>query len=333
MILRFCLTLLLLLNIGFLAAQDTPKLGFWEPSDTFHKGRFWRLTGGTTAVYGLVSVGLYNAWYKGYPQSSFHLFNDLGEWKEIDKTGHFLTAYNMTRGAFGGARYVGMKHRSAAWTAAGVGSLIQLTIEVMDGFSEKWGFSLPDIAFNTAGAGLFLGQELAWHEQRINLKVSVTPQSYPTTTVWSTDGTTSVTLDQRAKELYGSSLPEILLKDYNAISGWASFNIASFLPEESKFPKWLNVAVGYGANNLYAGYDNTWVQDGKTFDGKTFVVNPVDYPVYRQYYLSFDVDFTRIRTKSPLLKFVFSLANVFKMPSPTLEYNSLGKLKLHAVYF
>lgn len=325
---HLCFLSLFLLHISFLHAQDSPKLGFWEPSDTFHKGRFWRLTGGTAAVYGIASYGLYNAWYKGYPQSSFHLFNDIGEWKQIDKTGHFLTAYNMTRGAFGGARYVGMKPKAAAWTAAGVGSLIQFTIEVMDGFSEKWGFSIPDVAFNTAGAGLFLGQELAWHEQRINLKVSATPQRYPTTPVWSTDGTTSVTLDQRARELYGTSPPEILLKDYNAISGWASFNIASFLPEESKFPRWLNVAVGYGANNLYAGYDNTWEQDGKTF-----IVDPAQYPVYRQYYLSFDVDFTRIKTNSQLLKFIFSIANVFKMPSPTLEYNSLGKLKLHAVYF
>ncbi len=325
---RFTFVFLMGIAAWPLSAQVDDRLGFWEPADTFHRGRFWRLSGATALAYGTASIGLYHAWYKGYPQSRFHFFNDLGEWKDIDKTGHFLTAYNLTRGAYGGARHAGMKPGAAVWTAAGVGSLIQLTIEVMDGFSEKWGFSVPDIAYNTAGAGLFVGQQLGWKEQRIQLKVSVTPQQYPQTPVWSEDGSTSVTLRQRAHALYGTSLPELLLKDYNAISGWASVNVASFLPEQSKFPKWLNIAVGYGANNLYAGYDNRWTEDGHTF-----VVDPVDYPVYRQYYLSLDVDFTRIKTRSGWLRFIFSLANVFKMPSPTLEYNSLGKWKLHAIYF
>ena len=42
-------------------------------------------------------------------------------------------------------------------------SLFQASFEVLDGYSAKWGFSIPDIAFNTVGAGLYTSQELLWN--------------------------------------------------------------------------------------------------------------------------------------------------------------------------
>ena len=37
------------------------------------------------------------------------------------------------------------------------------------------------------------------------------------------------------------------------------------MPEESKFPKWLNVAVGYGAENMFGGCENEWAVDDDMF--------------------------------------------------------------------
>ena len=114
---------------------------------------------------------------------------------------------------------------------------------------------------------------------------------------------------------------------------WASFNIHSFLKNnrpESKFPKWFNVAIGYGAQNLYGGYHNAW-QDEAT--GAFYKLDPAAYPRYRQFFLSFDVDLTRIPSNSKFVRTVFQLLNWIKIPSPTLEVNTTGGVRLHAIYW
>jgi hypothetical protein len=52
-----------------------------------------------------------------------------------------------------------------------------------------------------------------------------------------------------------------------------------------------------------------------------------------QYYLSLDIDLSRIKTKSHLLKTIFDVLNVIKIPFPTLELNSQGQLKGYILYF
>ncbi len=312
-----------------LSAQDTTRLTFFRPADSLHPTRFWIAAGGGAAIYGTASVGLYNAWYKGYELTGFHTFDDWREWRRMDKAGHLFTTHMESSLAFKGALWTGMGRKAAAWTGAGVGMLLQTTIEVMDGFSAKWGFSWSDMAFNALGAGLFLGQELGWQEQRIVMKTSYTEPRYPTTPILSVDGNHNTTLLARARDLYGVSYPERFIKGYNGLTIWASVNPAAFFPKERKpafLPRWLNVAAGYGAENLFGGFENRWEEDGVEF-----VLNERLYPRYSQYYLSLDVDFTRIRTRSPVLKTLFTVVNWLKVPAPAIEYNSLGKLRFHPV--
>jgi hypothetical protein len=54
---------------------------------------------------------------------------------------------------------------------------------------------------------------------------------------------------------------------------------------------------------------------------------------YRQFYLSFDADLTKIETKSKFLKTVFSVVNFIKIPAPALEFNTKNGFKLHYLYF
>ena len=49
--------------------------------------------GTTTLSY----FGLYNLWYKNYPQTSFHFFNDIEEWNYMDKAGHIYSSYQVAR--------------------------------------------------------------------------------------------------------------------------------------------------------------------------------------------------------------------------------------------
>ena len=117
-----------------------------------------------------------------------------------------------------------------------------------------------------------------------------------------------------------------MLKDYNAQTYWLSGNIKSFFPESS-WPVWLNVAVGYGTDGMFGGFENKWEDD----TGNDITRH--DIPRKRQFYLAPDFDFTKIKTNSKLLKTTFTFLNAFKFPSPALMIDNKGKFKAYAIYF
>ena len=122
------------------------------------------------------------------------------------------------------------------------------------------------------------------------------------------------------------STAEKILKDYNAQTYWLSANIHSFFPD-SRIPRWLNVSLGYNARVMLGGTENIWTDDaGNTID-RTEVER------YRRFFLSVDVDLTRIRTRSKFLRSVFSVVNMVKVPAPALEWDSRGKFRGHLFYF
>jgi hypothetical protein len=57
----------------------------------------------------------------------------------------------------------------------------------------------------------------------------------------------------------GENFLQQTLKDYNGQTYWLSINVASFLSDDTRFPKWLNVAVGYGADGLIGGTENKFL--------------------------------------------------------------------------
>ena len=310
-------------------SNDHIRLVSLQMPDTLHKKRFWISAAGGAVIYGAVSTTLWNSWYKNYEISPFHLFDDRGEWENMDKAGHFFITYYESRWLYNGARWTGMDRKKAAWTGAGIAFGLQMTIEIMDGFSDKWGFSLADVGMNTLGAGMFIGQEYLWEEQRILMKVSSNFRKYPIDPIFSVDGGEMTTLQERADNLYGATIPQRFLKDYNAQTVWASANIHSFLPNKktTKFPKWLNVAVGFGAENMFAGFGYEFENE----NGAQFIVDRAIYPRYNQAFLSLDVDLTRIPTKSRVLQTIFSVIGHFKIPAPTLEYSKPYGFKFHAL--
>lgn len=324
------LALILLLIPADAYSQRQDKLHFFEIPDTLNKTRFWTLNGSIAASYTGTMALLNIAWYKGFERSSFHFFNDMGEWEDMDKVGHFFSTYFESKWTRSLYRWTGVKERRAAYMGAIGGSIFQGGIEVLDGFSEKWGASAWDIVFNTGGAMTFLGQELLWEEQRISMKFSAHKPKYSTDPIQANNSMATTTIREHADALYGTSFAEVALKDYNGLTIWASGNISAFIrKEDSKFPKWLNVAVGYSAENVYGGFGNGW----SDADGNVYTPSEDLYPRYRQFLLAPDVDFTRIPTKSKGLKIFFGLLNIIKIPAPTLEVNSLGKVKFHAMYF
>ena len=280
----------------------------------YNKKRVQLITAANIAGYGGTMAALYYAWYKDYPQSNFHFFNDNREWLQVDKIGHVYSAYIASYGSMEMWRWAGVSRNHRIWVGGLSGAAYQTVIEVLDGFSAEWGWSWGDFAANVAGSGLLISQELAWNEQRVRLKFSFHNKSY-----------NDPALNMRSDQLFGSSTAERMLKDYNGQTYWLSANLKSFA-KKSNLPPWLNIAVGYGADGMFGANENIARKDGVvTFDRRNI-------KRYRQFYISPDIDLTKIRTKSRALKLAFGVLNAFKFPAPSLEFSG-GKVQWNWLHF
>lgn len=265
-------------------------------------------------LYGGTMLVLNQAWYANYPRSGFHFFNDNQEWLQIDKVSHGWGCYQVSRLAYGAYRWGGISEKKAILLGGLSGPGFHTIIEVLDGFSKEWGFSTGDMAANLFGGGLFVGQQLGWHEQRIDYKYSYHKKDYGENI-----------LNQRANDLFGKKEPYHMIKDYNGQTFWLSANLKSFF-KQSKIPEWLNVAVGYGAEGMMGAFQNAWV------DNTGNVVNRSDIKRYRQWYLSPDIKWSKIKTKNKFLKTVFYVLDGIKFPLPGLEL-SQGKMSVKGLIF
>ncbi len=281
-------------------------------SDTLHKTRLTSLTIAVGVTYVGSMFVLNEFWYKDYPRTSFHFFDDSKEWLQMDKAGHFFTSYIVSARLKGLLNWCGVDDKKSVTTAAITSLAFVTSIEILDGFSSKWGASSTDFLSNVMGVSAMIGQEALWNEQRIIFKYSAKTQDYGV-------------LNSRADDLFGTSFLERRIKDYNAQTYWMSINPASFIQQKTFLPKWINIALGYGAEGMFGGFENEWEDNGA-------VVNRSDVERYRQYYLSFDVDLSRLGVKKPIYRVLLNVLNSIKIPAPTLEL-SRGRLKMHAIYF
>jgi len=290
------LIIILLSNLSF--AQSS---SFWTNSDTLNKKRLNTVLVSESVLAVSSIVVLNQIWYKNYPQTSFHLFDDSKEWLYMDKLGHATTSYYIGLSGIELMKWSGVKGKKRALIGGSLGFVYLTGVELLDGASSQWGFSTTDILANAAGTALVIGQDLAWKEQRIRLKISAHLTNYA----------------QFRPNLLGQTTPERLLKDYNGQTIWLSTNIHSFLNENSKFPKWLNLAIGIGAEEMISGETNTSVIHNNRDISSQF-------NRYQQYYLSLDIDLSKIKMKQKWAKTLLSSFGLIKFPLPTLQFSKKG---------
>ncbi|MBD0835966.1 DUF2279 domain-containing protein [Aestuariibaculum suncheonense] len=287
--------IILFIFVSLFSFSQSATERFLTPSDTLHKSRRNAVVISEATLAGIALVGLNQLWYADYEQSKFHTINDNNEWLQMDKMGHAFTAYQMGKFGAGLLNWSGVSEKQQLIYGSTLGFGFLTAVEVLDGFSKEWGFSWGDIIANASGTGLYVGQQLLWNEQRILLKFSYHETMFA---------------QQRSDKL-GEGFFERILKDYNGQTYWLSLNLSSFL-KEKKIPKWLNVAFGYGAEGMLSGISNKNNLDLPSYDR------------YRQFYLSLDVDLSKIKTNSSLLQTVFEVFNTVKLPFPTIEINRNG---------
>ncbi|MDD7887435.1 DUF2279 domain-containing protein [Flavivirga sp. 57AJ16] len=294
--------ILLFTLLSSLSHSQSRLHAFLTPSDTLNIPRKQAVVMAEVSVAALSLLGLNQLWYADFDRSKFHTVNDNSEWLQMDKVGHVFTSYQMGKHGAQLLNWSGVSKKDQLIYGATLGFGFLTAVEVLDGYSKEWGFSWGDIAANGAGTGLYIGQELLWNEQRMTLKYSFHQTKYA---------------NLNPSKL-GENFLEHILKDYNGQTYWLSINLHAFF-KESNIPKWLNLAVGYGADGMLYG--------SKDIDNQVLTTNRR----LRQYYLSFDVNLNAIRTNSKFLRSVLDVFNMVKIPFPTLEINK-NKCAFHLFY-
>ncbi|MFT2008727.1 DUF2279 domain-containing protein [Pontibacter sp. 13R65] len=299
---KYLLSFLLLLAT-FQPVSASAPFSSDTDSSTVNKKRLWALGAGFGVGYTGMLYTLHHAWYKDQERTSFHFFNDNHEWKQMDKAGHFWSAFHQSRAGIDLMRWAGLPDKKAIVYGGLLGVVLQTPIEIFDGFQSDYGASLGDLAANTVGSAAVVAQELAWREIRIMPKYSFRTTPYAA----------------MRPNVLGSNLAEQALKDYNGQTYWLSVDVGAFLPKETKYPRWLNIAVGYGAEEMVYNHAPT--------------NHKLGFSAYRQFYLSPDLNLQHFKGQNKVLNTAIFILNMVKIPAPTLEFSSRNGIKLHPVYF
>lgn len=195
-----------LLSANYYAYHRFKDMWWNYPRTRLHLYRGWRQTEG---------------WYDFGPHDSL--------WHHMDKLGHFYNTRLLSLLLSDTAAWIGFANSTSQWIGAVMSWLFYLQIEIYDGQFEQWGFSLGDLAANTAGAFMPLLQQHSRFLQKFTLKWSYFPSEI-----------------QQQK---------YVVEDYAGMTFWLTTNPQEFLPRffDPFWPDFLNVALGYSVTKKTLG--------------------------------------------------------------------------------
>ena len=244
-------------------------------------------------------LGLYNLWYKKYPQSSFHFFNDLEEWNYMDKAGHVFSSYQVARKS-----HLFLKNKNIEnpiEKSCFYSLFFMLGIEVLDGFSTEWGFSNYDLISNFIGSGLFYVQEKKFKKQLLKLKFSSNLSPYAI----------------YRPNLLGNNFSERIFKDYNGQTYWITIDYNTKIQDKYKVFKYINLALGYSIDGFIGARNNPNLN--------CFECDNLNRQ--SQYILSFDLDLSEIKTENKFLKLLLNTFSIIKFPAPAILIQNKSQFK------
>ena len=270
-----------------LAFQRTSPPDSAEPGP--HAGRLW-LVGGTMAAGNIGIMGYYFATFYNddYNQRApFHTFNDwYNADVNVDKLGHIWGSQTYTHALYHLFRWTGMREAPSMYWSSGLSLLYQFEMEVVDGLYAKWGFSWWDMAANAVGAAWPNVQRVYPFLQVVDLKMSYHPSA----------------------AVKSGWVEHDYLRDYDGFTYWLALNVHDVLPATLRdyWPRWLGIALGYGAN--------------RTLLGKN-VYNSIDGVGQgeQEWYLALDFNARALPGDTPFLRFLRESLNLFHHPMPAVR--------------
>lgn len=259
------------------------------------------------AIVGGVTVFTYSyiyyymktqAWWKENP-IPFHF--DAGRDKVYarghDKMGHlFLGAFVSDRmGAL--LEWSGIEKQRAALYGALWSSATQFLVEVKDGYAPTYGFSWRDATWGSMGCFYPYLKLKSKFLANTEVKFSYFPREY------------GPIIDPTVRKRTATWHDDYINQTY-----WFSVNIKNNIGalKETKFPDWLNMAVGVSLDQTTDGFGQG----------------------NRQWYLGLDIDTKRLfKPKKLFWKTVVNSMATIKIPTPAIQFGKNVPFKFYPIYF
>jgi hypothetical protein len=257
-----------------------------------HDSIFLGIERKTLLNYSLVAYSLssfyveYQWWWKGnyrkfqYGNDGFINNYSLG----VDKAGHFYTSYFYFNALYEFMEWGGFDERTKLLTAIAIPAVYAISIEVNDGFTH-FSFSGYDLTANLTGIGYGVLQRQFPVLKNFKFKWSYYPSG-------------TIPLDDKF----------IIANDYDGHIYWLNVDVNGMLPNGMKnyWPKFLNLAVGYGAKNV--SHRNAWLGEINSKGPKT-----------RKFAISLDYNLGSFDINNDFLYTVRNIVDYFHFPAPGIR--------------
>ena len=156
-------------------AQQSAIASFATSAQSPDKIRIYKVAGAIVGIYSVIMIWLNFAWYRLYPRSGFHWFDDRGEWIQIDKAVIFTAPILKLYGLTNCCAWTGLDNKHSALSAFFIGLGFETKSKYGMVFQPNGALHGAILTANLIGASLATIQYLVWEEQRIMCKFSYNP--------------------------------------------------------------------------------------------------------------------------------------------------------------
>jgi hypothetical protein len=220
------------------------------------------------------------AWWDGKGRS-FYFKDDWNAALQADKFGHFMGGYFVSYFAREGLVFSGVGWDQSIILGSMIGIVSQAYVEFKDGFADNTGFSYTDFAANVFGVGYFYLQHYIIFLQNFTPKWQYTPPGL-------------IGVPPKART-------QTFIDNYNSTTAWFSVHMHNLLPGDNFWPKWLNLAFGYGIDGYYTSQ------------------------MHRRFVIGLDYNLVELLPDGPSFWNWFKQSlNAVKWPAPAVEFSSQG---------
>ncbi len=247
----------------------------------------------TTFVGGNLALYEYfrRAWWSGERAPFFTNYDWDGNFRDQDKLGHMIGGYLLSEGGRELLQAACMSEKKATLWAVAYAAAFQLQIELWDGTQARYGFSPPDLLFNTIGQGISLSHAFVPPMRAVMPTISY--------------ARTRALKNTQAGLIPGDLRPTV---DYSGQTYWLSVDVDTLLPARARkyWPDLLRFSIGHAITDF--------------IDPAT----GADIRAQRRILLTLDIDPLKLPGQAPWWVTVKKGLRHYHFPSPALEFRSGG---------
>ena len=220
------------------------------------------------------------AFWRYATEVPFHISNDPPYAMHIDKFSHLYISAAGSDGMREAYKLAGLSDGTAAWLASALSFAGGVAIELEDarhGDDPQYGFSPGDAAGDLIGVSLPVLRHYYPIFNRLDTKISIWPS-----------------------EAYKSGAYKTIADDYESQYYWLSFDLHEVTP----MPAWMNVAVGFGCENLMRVAYSLPAPGG---------------PPYTDVYFAPDINLKGIPIEGVFWRSIAAVLSYVRIPFPALQ--------------